>query len=873
LIDPTDYQVEPIVQAAAPATSLGTTKVASKPKEKTGEEMYRPVKAGDTLSAIAALYRPSDVSIQQAWMAFYKLNQEAFPDANLNKIEKGTRLRIPDEAQMKAMSRTDAISEVKKLSKPLAGAGVEKTKAQGTAAPRPATLVVGGSNTAAPIQESSESGQMEGADAQTMAVSDQKGYDQLALIVAELGTFTQTIKQEISDSRGRDILFKEELIAARGENRVLTGRMERLEAQLSRMSQLLELQSNALQSLNANIENGEAMQPGLALNQLEPVDTVVTAPPPEIVVEDSATPAIQTEAPPKTYYEQLLDVAISDAPEEDKSYIEEVLGQSSTSIGQKDTNPVTPEMQAEAAAKKPASPQAPANQATATMLANVRASLGNLPASDDAVPAAKTDVKIDTQDSDYIEALNDEDRSQIQKSEARIAELQKELQAKIDATQAATDATPAPVSPEKAAPAETKAKPQNPVRVAAPDKAEGADLISSLMSQAKTGINALSAMLGGLSSDLWRLLGGIGAVIIGLMVILGLRRRKNGNDVKERSESLSSSFTESEPDVAEIATKSMQHEPEEVGDLEEELHGSSLFDLSDESFMTSEAIQDDSSLFSMEDDNEDFDSLTEMDSAQFGEQTGATQTVDVDPVAEAEVYLAYDRKEQAIEVLEQALSSNPNQSTVVIKLLGLYQASENIEGFTRLFESSAEHIEDDNDWNQIKLMAQDFVPGHEMLADDFDSSIPVLMDEVVSETEDANLPEAEVEEDSLDEPKLSMAGDTDNFADLLEEDAPGVSKPDLKVASSEDTALKEDGDTDEGMNISMDSDQDLQLDEELDSAIEEVNQHEPDTALALAKAYIELGEEDIAKDFLLDVVNAGSAELKSEAEEMLASLS
>ncbi|MCP4047358.1 MAG: hypothetical protein GY732_15380, partial [Gammaproteobacteria bacterium] len=90
LIDPADYQVEPIVQAAAPATSLGATKVASKPTEKTAEELYRPVMEGDTLSAIAALYRPSDVSTQQAWMAFYKLNQEAFPDANLNRVEKGT---------------------------------------------------------------------------------------------------------------------------------------------------------------------------------------------------------------------------------------------------------------------------------------------------------------------------------------------------------------------------------------------------------------------------------------------------------------------------------------------------------------------------------------------------------------------------------------------------------------------------------------------------------------------------------------------------------------------------------------------------------------------------------------------------------------
>ena len=42
--------------------------------------------------------------------------------------------------------------------------------------------------------------------------------------------------------------------------------------------------------------------------------------------------------------------------------------------------------------------------------------------------------------------------------------------------------------------------------------------------------------------------------------------------------------------------------------------------------------------------------------------------------------------------------------------------------------------------------------------------------------------------------------------------------------------------------------------------------------MALAKAYIELGEEDIAKDFLRDVISGGDAGLKSEAEEMLAKL-
>ena len=859
LIDPADYNVEPIVQAAAPATSLGATKSVTAQTNTATEELFRPVKSGDTLSAIAALYRPSDVSIQQAWMAFYNLNQDAFPDANLNKIEKGARLNIPSAAQMKAISQADAIREVRKLSKPLGGEQPKKPSMAAKApAKQPATLIVGGTSETMPTAESND---MAASPPDSIALSDIQGYDQLASIVTELGAFTQTIKQEISDSRGRDTLFKEELIAARGENRVLTGRMERLEAQISKMGQLLELQSNALQALNTNLENNQSTAtPGLALNQLEP------APPEPIEQAATAAPATQVEQgadTPKTYYEQLLEVAISDAPEEDVSYIEEVLGLSSTSIGQKDSNPVTPEMQAKAAASKPVMPVTPANQETATMLANVRASLGNLPsASDSAATTPKLDIKIASQDSEYIDALNEEDRSQIQKSEARIAQLQKQLQAKIDASKkTATESSAVPASPETPEPV---VKPTTDTPKATSNATADAGESISLMDKVASGVSALTSIASSVSQDIWRLIGGLGAAVIGFMVMLGLRRRKDGGSKKTASDTENLHFNESTPDVADIATQSMQHEPEEDEDLEEELHGSSLFDLSDESFMASEAIQDDSSLFSM-DDNDDFDSLTDMDSAQFGQQSAATQTVDVDPIAEADVYLAYDRKEQAIEVLEQALSSNPNQSTVVIKLLGLFQANENIEGFTRLFESSAEHIEDDSDWNKIKLMAQEFVPGHEMLADDFDSSIPVLMDEVVDDsgTADGN------EEPAT--PKLSMASDSEELAELMDEQLDAELDTSPASKEDEDTSLDMDMDG-EGLDMSLDSDDALKLDEELDSAVEEVNQHEPDTALALAKAYIELGEEDIAKDFLIDVINAGSAELKSEAEEMLASL-
>ncbi len=861
LIDPTDYAIEPIAQATAPETSLGLTKAVSASSQGVAEAQFKTVEGGESLSSIAALYRPSDVTAQQSWMAIFNLNQSAFPGGNLNRLQKGARLQIPTDAQMRAVSAAEAIKQVTALTRPLVSTETTKKSAPEPRKSTAATLVVGGG------------GDEMAADApldiaQNAPLSESQTIGAPASSDGETGAISQTIKKEINDSRVRDTQLKEELIATRGENKVLTSRMARLEAQLSRMSQLLELQSNALQAINSNLEKGAigAVIPNLTQSQLDSADTTAAAKQDNLSeasdsVEKSLseapaeTQAVQGDEAPKTYYEELLEVAISDAPEEDVNYIEEVLGLSSTSIGQEDTNPVTAEMRAKAEvnAPAPASPAVPADEATASMLANVRASLGTVPAAQDiATPAVPSDTQIASQDPAYIDALNAEDRSQISKSEARIAELQKQLQAKIDAAQnTTTDTTSAPVSSSSSA-AETV-----PVRIEnVAQQPSDRGLMSSIIEQVSSAIGALKSMAGGMSQDVWRLIGGIAAAIIGIMVLLGIRRRRDVDEVAP-AEFQGSEITDSSIDIADIATKSMQHEPDDLEGFEEELHGSSLFDLSDESFMASEVIQDDSSLFSMDDND---DSLADMDSTQIGQQS-TTQSVDVDPIAEADVYLAYDRKEQAVEVLEQALSNSPNQSAVVVKLLGLYQAEDNIEDFSRLFEASAENIEDEADWNKIKLMAQEFVPGHEMLADDFDSSIPVLLDEVTDKSKTGGQSEKQMDTGIPDEAKPGLKLAASNEADAME--SLNISLEEANDSESLNISLEEANDM-ESLNIS--------LDEELDSAVEEINQHEPDTALALAKAYIELGEEDIAKDFLRDVISDGSAELKSEAKEMLSKL-
>ena len=65
---------------------------------------------------------------------------------------------------------------------------------------------------------------------------------------------------------------------------------------------------------------------------------------------------------------------------------------------------------------------------------------------------------------------------------------------------------------------------------------------------------------------------------------------------------------------------------------------------------------------------------------------GNMQADEVDPLAEAEVYMAYGRDEQAEEVLKEAASKNPDRHELKLKLLEIYQTRKDISSFETLAE-------------------------------------------------------------------------------------------------------------------------------------------------------------------------------------------
>ncbi|WP_431261697.1 FimV/HubP family polar landmark protein [Roseateles chitinivorans] len=84
---------------------------------------------------------------------------------------------------------------------------------------------------------------------------------------------------------------------------------------------------------------------------------------------------------------------------------------------------------------------------------------------------------------------------------------------------------------------------------------------------------------------------------------------------------------------------------------------------------------------------------------------------DVDPVAEADVYLAYGRDLQAEEILKEALRANPERLAIRLKLLEVYGKRRDIKGFEQLaVQLYAETRGQGEDWAKVQELGRQADP-------------------------------------------------------------------------------------------------------------------------------------------------------------------
>ncbi len=122
LLDPPGYGQQAVQTAPAPAAApesrpivaapaAPAPKVAAPVAAKSGAQEYGPIAKGETLGKIAASLKPEGVSLEQMLVGLYRSNPDAFIKNNLNLVKSGKILRVPDAAELAAITKADAVKE------------------------------------------------------------------------------------------------------------------------------------------------------------------------------------------------------------------------------------------------------------------------------------------------------------------------------------------------------------------------------------------------------------------------------------------------------------------------------------------------------------------------------------------------------------------------------------------------------------------------------------------------------------------------------------------------------------------------------------------------------------------------------------------
>lgn len=99
--------------------------------------------------------------------------------------------------------------------------------------------------------------------------------------------------------------------------------------------------------------------------------------------------------------------------------------------------------------------------------------------------------------------------------------------------------------------------------------------------------------------------------------------------------------------------------------------------------------------------------------ADFRIGSNSPEATEVDPIAEAEVYIAYGRDVQAEEILREALQQNPERQAIRLKLMEIYSTRQDVEGFRVIAEEMfAQTGGQGADWQQAVEMGRKLDPAN-----------------------------------------------------------------------------------------------------------------------------------------------------------------
>ena len=282
---------------------------------------------------------------------------------------------------------------------------------------------------------------------------------------------------------------------------------------------------------------------------------------------------------------------------------------------------------------------------------------------------------------------------------------------------------------------------------------------------------------------------------------------------------------------------------------------------------------------------------------------GNIDTHDVDPIAEAEVYMAYGRDAQAEEILKEALNKSPDRQEIRIKLLEIYAARKNVSAFDKVAGElhAALGEEESPIWQKAAEMGRALDPSNPLYGGkpaEFEgmseADVPGAATAgaaAESTALESSPPESVPAEESPEAMAFESAGQVLNFDSHMDTMSGNVATPEEETNELANTLAElnldvsnldikpeteEKHSVDLESNLGADEDEhkldfsglDLNLNEDMpDEDMDEVT-----TKLDLARAYLEMGDKEGAREILQEVIAEGNSNQQASARNMLGTL-
>jgi pilus assembly protein FimV len=295
----------------AKAVEAKTTESKPEKVAKAAVEGDLKVKRGDTLAGIASRAKPSGVSLEQAIVAIYKANPEAF-FGNVNRMKAGATLSIPEQTVMAAVEPAEARSQIRVRS-----GDFQRAKTMIAAKPRKLTAAKAGQSASGSVTAKVDEAASAGAK------SDQLKLSKSNPSISDKGSSATGSKSATERAEAK--------VASSAASKEAQSRVADLEKNVASLQKLLDLKNKQLSELQKQVDDSKVAGSKSAVgtvgksDALPPVAAVTPAVPkadvkpkiPDVVKVDPPKMDLPKPELPKVEIPKVADLPKPDLPKAD----------------------------------------------------------------------------------------------------------------------------------------------------------------------------------------------------------------------------------------------------------------------------------------------------------------------------------------------------------------------------------------------------------------------------------------------------------------------------------------------------------------------------------------------------------------------------